>query len=102
MSNNEIAAIVEGAIDRLPYDYRQVFMLRTIEGLDTTETAEVLGLGEDAVRQRFHRAREMLQVAIHDHVGSNAISTAFGFLGRRCNRVVANVLERLSENLAND
>jgi RNA polymerase sigma-70 factor (ECF subfamily) len=102
VSNSEIAAIVEEAIDRLPYDYRQVFMLRTIEGLDTTETAEVLGLGEDAVRQRFHRAREMLQVDIHDHVGSNAIGTAFGFLGRRCNRVVAAVLRRLSENPANN
>ncbi len=102
VSNNEIVALVEEAIDRLPYDYRQVFMLRTIEGLDTTETAEVLGLGEDAVRQRFHRAREMLQAAIHDRVGSIAMSRAFGFLGRRCSRVVAKVLHRLSENPAND
>jgi len=61
VSNYEIAAIVEEAIDRLPDDYRQVFMLRMIEGLDTTETARALGLGEDAVRQRLHRAREMLQ-----------------------------------------
>ena len=98
VSNYEIVAIVEEAIDRLPYDYRQVFMLRTIEGLDTTETAEVLGLGEDAVRQRLHRAREMLQVDIQDRVGS-AIRSAFGFLGRRCNRVVDHVLRRLSEEL---
>ena len=41
VSNYEIVALVEEAIDRLPQDYRQVFMLRTIEGLDTTETAEV-------------------------------------------------------------
>lgn len=100
--NSEIAAIVDGAIDRLPYDYRQVFMLRTIEGLDTTETAEVLGLGEDAVRQRLHRAREMLRVDIHGHVGSNALPTVFGFLGHRCDRIVASVLQRLSENPAND
>ena len=101
VSNNEIAVIVEEAIDRLPYDYRQVFVLRTIEGLDTTETAEVLGLGEDAVRQRLHRAREMLQADIRDRVGS-AGAVTFGFLGRRCNRVVANVLQRLSEKLMND
>ena len=95
VSNNEIIAIVEGAIDRLPYDYRQVFMLRTIEGLDTTETAAVLGLGENAVRQRQHRAREMLQVDIKGQLGG-AIPRAFGFLGRRCNRVAACVLQRLS------
>jgi RNA polymerase sigma-70 factor (ECF subfamily) len=60
VSNCEIASIIEEAIDRLPDDYRQVLMLRTIEGLDTTETAEALGIGEDAVRQRLHRAREAL------------------------------------------
>jgi len=98
VSSHEIIAIVEGAVDRLPYDYRQVFILRTIEGLDTTETAEVLGLGEGAVRQRLHRAREMLQVDIRGRAGGGAIPMAFGFLGRRCNRVVANVLQRLSEN----
>ena len=70
VSNYEIVAIVEEAIDRLPYDYRQVFMLRMIEGLDTTKTAEVLGLGEDAVRQRLHRAREMLQADIQGQDGS--------------------------------
>ena len=101
VSNQEIGAIVEAAIGRLPYDYRQVFMLRMIEGLDTAKTAEVLGLGEDAVRQRLHRAREMLKGDLKG-LGGSAIRTAFGFLGRRCNRVVANVLRRLSEEPASD
>jgi RNA polymerase sigma-70 factor (ECF subfamily) len=94
--DQEVAALVEEALDRLPHDYRQVFMLRTIEGLDTTETAEVLGLGEDAVRQRLHRAREMLRTEILD-LADSGIRTAFGFLGRRCNRVVAAVVQRLCE-----
>jgi RNA polymerase sigma-70 factor, ECF subfamily len=101
VSNYEIATLLEGAIDRLPYDYRQVFTLRMIEGMDTTETAEVLGIGEDAVRQRLHRAREMLQTDLQGQDGS-AIDRAFGFLGRRCNRVVAGVLRRLSEDPMND
>jgi len=95
VSNYELAAIVEEAVDRLPYDYRQVFTLRMIEGLDTTETAKVIGLGEDAVRQRLHRAREMLQAAIQGLAGGG-IQMTFGFLGHRCSRVVANVLQRLS------
>jgi len=101
VSNSEIRAIVEAAIDRLPYDYRQVFMLRAIEGLDTTEVAKALGIGEDAVRQRLHRAREMLQVDIGGKDGS-AIRAAFGFLGRRCDRVVVNVLRRLSDDPFDD
>jgi RNA polymerase sigma-70 factor (ECF subfamily) len=99
VSNHEMIVIAEEAIDRLPYDYRQVFVLRTIEGLDTTETAKVLGLGEDAVRQRLHRAREMLQADIQGHAGG-AMSMAFGFLGRRCDRVVTNVLRHLSDDPA--
>src|SRR5262249_40774904 len=93
VSNSEIAAIVEDAIDRLPYDYRQGVLLPALAGVGTAATAEVLGLGEDAVRQRLHRAREMLQADIQGQVGS--ASMAFGFLGRRCNRVVAAVLRRL-------
>jgi len=57
----------------------------------------VLGMGEDAVRQRLHRAREMLQADIEGRDG-NAVRAAFGFLGRRCNRVVAKVLQRLADH----
>ena len=91
----ELVAIVQQAVDRLPYEYRQVFMLRTIEGLNTTETAEVLGLGEEVVRQRLHRARAMIQSDVR-HRAESAVPAAFEFLGRRCDRVVANVLRRLS------
>lgn len=101
MLNNEIVTIVEEAVGRLPYDYRQVFTLRTIEGLDTTETSKVLGLGEDAVRQRLHRAREMLRGDLQGMAGET-VRAAFGFLGRRCNRVVLNVMRRLSDEPVND
>ncbi len=101
VSNNEMVAMVEEAIDRLPYDYRQVFVLRTVEALDTQETAELLGLNEVAVRQRLHRAREMIQADIQRRIGAAARS-AFGFLGRRCDRVVAKVLRRLRDDDEDD
>jgi RNA polymerase sigma-70 factor, ECF subfamily len=92
-SNHEVLAIVEAALDRIPDDYRQVFMLRMIDSLDTAEVADVLGLSEAAVQQRLHRARAMLQGQIEAHVGK-AVRSAFGFLGSRCDRVVANVIRR--------
>lgn len=101
VSNSEMVGLVEDAIDRLPYDYRQVFVLRTVEALDTLETAELLGINEDAVRQRLHRAREMIQADIQRRIGA-AARTAFGFLGRRCDRVVANVLRRLRDDDEDD
>lgn len=93
VGNHEIVAVVEAAIDRLPDDYRQVLVLRMVDALDTAETAEVLGMGESAVRQRLHRAREMLERDVERQVG-NVMQSAFGFLGDRCDRLVAEVMRR--------
>jgi RNA polymerase sigma-70 factor (ECF subfamily) len=98
MGSNEMVALVEAAIDRLPADYRQVLMLRMVDALDTAETAEVLGMGESAVRQRLHRAREMLEKDVQKRVGI-AMTSAFGFLGERCDRIVAEVMRRCREEL---
>jgi RNA polymerase sigma-70 factor (ECF subfamily) len=97
--NNEIIALVEAAIDRLPDDYRQVLVLRMVDALDTAQTAEVLGLAEAAVRQRLHRAREMLERDVEKRVGS-VMQSAFGFLGQRCDRIVAEVMRRCLAELA--
>ncbi|MCC6538786.1 MAG: RNA polymerase sigma factor [Bryobacterales bacterium] len=49
------------AIAGLPEDSRMVVMLRGLEGLSTKESAQVLGISEDAVRARLHRARLLLR-----------------------------------------
>ena len=51
---------VRGAIDELPETYRTVLLLRDIEELSTREAAEALGIGENAVKLRLHRARQAL------------------------------------------
>ena len=48
------------AIAELPVNLRQVFVLRTIEGMSQTETAETLGIGDKAVETRLYRARKKL------------------------------------------
>lgn len=52
---------VRKLIDRLPVDYRTVLLLRDIEGLDTKETAELLGVTPNAAKIRLHRARLALR-----------------------------------------
>jgi RNA polymerase sigma-70 factor (ECF subfamily) len=93
--NQQLVGLVEAAIDELPDDYRQVLVLRGIEALDTAETAELLDLSEAAVKQRLHRAREMLQHQIEGRTGE-AMQAAFGFMGARCDRVVARVMQALA------
>lgn len=48
------------AIATLPTNLREPLILRTIENLSQTETAEVLGISEKAVETRLYRARAKL------------------------------------------
>jgi RNA polymerase sigma-70 factor (ECF subfamily) len=48
---------LEKAVRALPKPYRLVMILRDMEQLDTQEVAEVLGISEDTVKMRLHRAR---------------------------------------------
>jgi RNA polymerase sigma-70 factor (ECF subfamily) len=59
--NNELKKILDKAIDKLPYDYRIVFVLRDVEGLSTAETGKIVGLTVPAVKSRLHRARAFLR-----------------------------------------
>jgi RNA polymerase sigma-70 factor (ECF subfamily) len=96
LSGREMVALVEKALDRLPIEYRSVFVLRVIESLDTAESADVLGLSEAAVKQRLHRAREMLQSHLATQLDA-ALPNTYAFLGARCDRLVANVMAKLAE-----
>jgi RNA polymerase sigma-70 factor (ECF subfamily) len=49
------------AMRRLPGPYRAIVFLREMEGLSTREVASVMGVSEDNVKTRLHRARIQLQ-----------------------------------------
>ena len=93
---NELLRLLEDAVDALPETYRLVFMFRDVEGLSTSETAEVLGLGDEAVKTRLHRGRAMLRHALTERVGA-ASAEAFQFHAPRCDRVVAGVLAWIAQ-----
>jgi RNA polymerase sigma-70 factor (ECF subfamily) len=90
----ELRQALEAAIDALPEHYRLVFMLRDVEGLSTSEAGAGLGLGDEAVKTRLHRARVMIRRALTARLGPAATGT-FAFEAPRCDRVVAAVLARL-------
>jgi RNA polymerase sigma-70 factor (ECF subfamily) len=90
----ETVRLLERALDGLAAPYRSVYVLREVEQLSTAETAEALGLSEEAVKVRLHRARAMLRDALGEAVG-RAAPEAFQFLAPRCNRMVARVMAAL-------
>jgi RNA polymerase sigma-70 factor (ECF subfamily) len=91
----ELQRVLEEAVDTLPDRYRTVFMLRDVEGLSTSETGEGLGLGEEAVKTRLHRARAMIRRAVTARIGEVSAGV-FQFHAPRCDRVVAAVLDRIA------
>jgi RNA polymerase sigma-70 factor (ECF subfamily) len=93
--SRELAGLLEWAIDGLPDGTREVFMLREVEGLNTAEAAECLGVSEDVVKTRLSRGRAQLRQRLMERTGAMA-PEAFRFYRPRCDRLVANVLARIA------
>jgi RNA polymerase sigma-70 factor (ECF subfamily) len=92
---SEIRRVLEQRIDELPVTFRTVFVLREVEEMSVSETAECLGIPEATVRTRLFRARALLREALQRDINTATIDV-FGFAGERCNRIVARVLSLLS------
>ena len=59
--DSELSHIIGEAIIHIPFDYRVVFLLRELNGMSTSETAESLHISEANVKIRLNRARRMLK-----------------------------------------
>ena len=87
-------ALLEHAIDALPENFRMVFVLRVVEGLDVRETAECLELNASTVRTRLFRAQRLLRGELSRRLQSES-SEIFDFGAERCDHVVEYVLAHL-------
>jgi RNA polymerase sigma-70 factor (ECF subfamily) len=59
--SGELRQVMEEAVRALPESLRTAFVLRDIQGLNTEETAQILGISPGAVKVRLHRARLQLR-----------------------------------------
>lgn len=57
----EVRDVLSSAINKLPTQYRAVFVLRDVDGLSNQEVGEVLSISIPAVKSRLHRSRLMLR-----------------------------------------
>ena len=79
------ARLLEHAIDALPENFRTVFMLRAVEGLDVRETAESLDINAATVRTRLFRAQRLLRVELSRRLHGES-TEIFDFGAERCDR----------------
>lgn len=84
---------IEEQIDRLPEAFRTVFVLRAVEEMDIADVAATLDIPEATVRSRYFRAKNLLSESLGPEAEGH-LTTAFGFDGERCDRIVANVLSK--------
>ena len=60
----ELGEAIRQATDQLPAGYREVFLLKDVEGMSYEEIAAMMDVSVPAVKSRLHRARLALREAI--------------------------------------
>jgi RNA polymerase sigma-70 factor (ECF subfamily) len=69
VAGREVQRALEEAIGALEPMYREVLLLRDVEGLTAPEVAEVLGVTVQAVKSRLHRARLSVRAHVAPRLG---------------------------------
>lgn len=96
-ASQETRELVSEALDELPHDYREVLLLRDVEGLTAPEAALALGISVDALKSRLHRARAALRAALAPLLEADAPPLSPG-----CPDVVRALSRKLEGELAPD
>lgn len=90
----ELGNIIEKALAKIPFDYRMAFSLREINGLNISETANLLNISEANVKVRLNRAKSMLRTEIEKTYSAGEL---FEFNLVYCDAVVRNVMKKIDE-----
>ncbi|MBV9930900.1 MAG: RNA polymerase sigma factor [Alphaproteobacteria bacterium] len=91
LAQAQLRALLEQAIAALPDAFRQVFVLRDVEGLSVEDTAEALAILPATVKTRHLRARRRLQQALAPDVKA-ALTGTFPFAGADCAAMTERVM----------
>jgi RNA polymerase sigma factor (sigma-70 family) len=69
LEHSENAELIKKAIDELPVEFREILVLRHLEGLSYKEIADVAQLAPGTVMSRLARARGKLKEYLSDRIG---------------------------------
>ena len=90
--NTELNTVIEKSLLHIPEDYRTVFLLREINGLNVLETAEILDITESNVKTRLSRAKSFLRKEIEKTYNKEEI---FEFNLIYCDAMVERVMQKI-------
>jgi RNA polymerase sigma-70 factor (ECF subfamily) len=96
-ARSQIRELLERAIDNLPTAFRIVFVMRMVEQLSVRETASSLGISEQTVKTRLHRAKKLMREQLQIELGS-ALTDTFLFEDPRCAEFIEALLAALAQS----
>lgn len=96
IENKQLQSLINKNIDKLPENFRTVFVLRSVEQLSVKETAQILDIKEETVKTRLFRAKRLLRDQIQTYLNSVGMSV-YEFGGDHCNVIVHNVLHQIKK-----
>ena len=96
LDGRRVEAALEEAIGALEPKYREVLVLRDVEGLSAPEVAQILNLSVEAVKSRLHRARVAVRERVAPHLTIDAGPA------RPATAACRDVVERFSRRLEDE
>ncbi len=95
--NKELGKIIEKAIGNIAEEYRIVFILRELNGMSVSDTADVLRISESNVKVRLNRAKKMLKTQIEKMYSADEV---FEFNLIYCDSMVHKVMQGIIQLMA--
>lgn len=102
LASREIQAALQQAIGDLDPMYREVLILRDVEGLTAPEVGDVLGLSVEAVKSRLHRARLAVRASLAPLLGVPAEGAAEAPAAGGCPDVLTLFSRHLEGEISSD
>ena len=92
LNRKEMARLVEYSLEKIPFAYKTVFVLREMEGFSVAETANMLNISTMNVKVRLNRAKAMLHKQLEKLYTT---SDLFEFNLVYCDKVVHHVFNKI-------
>ena len=92
LNKQQINQWLEQAVLNLPEKYRLVYVIREVNEISTDKTAAMLGISEENVKVRLHRAKSMIKEQL---LGKATAQELFAFGNNRCLRLTEKVMQAL-------
>ncbi len=97
LENTQLQSLIVKHIDKLPEDFRIVFVLRALEQLSVKETAKILNIKEKTVKTRYFRAKRILRSQIQEYLDIAGMKI-YEFGDYHCDVVFSNVMAFINKS----